>query len=349
VALIKSGRLLGAVTDLDHADVILQVGGDLERTHPVYSLRLRKAVRNHGARLHMATTDHGGLDREAMHVVPLEAGGEVAFLRRVAGGQGDERVQRIREALLSAGRGVLVLNAGAVNDLVLEAALEIVSLNTAGLRIFLLDDGPNLTGAWDSGFTPAYFPGYLPVNPAAAASRRADWGDRVPDAPGGSRQEILASIESGKTKGLILFNSGRPWTWSADVARAAEHAARKVIFDLLPGRIGQNNFLVVPTPSMAEVDGTFTTPDHRVLLLRRSVAGPDRLWHPAALLARVEKIATGRTRPGMPVDVFRDLARAGAGYAGMNYGTIRPEGLPWSPAWSEAARAGATGEGAERG
>jgi hypothetical protein len=96
---------------------------------------------------------------------------------------------------------------------------------------------------------------------------------------------------------------------------------------------------------MAEVDGTVTSPDHRVLLLRRSVAGPDRLWHPTALLARAEKIATGRTRPGTPVDVFRDLARAGAGYEGMNYGNIRPEGRRWAPAWSEATTGAAGGAG----
>src|SRR5262249_20039197 len=116
-----------------------------------------------------------------------------------------------------------------------------------------------------------------------------------------------------------------------------------VVFDLVAPAGLDQAAVVYPSPSFAETDGTMTTADHRVVLLRRAVAGPEPLWAPPAVLARVEKIVTGRSRPGTPVDVFRDLTRAGAGYENMNYGLLRPEGRTWQPAWAAAATAGGGG------
>jgi predicted molibdopterin-dependent oxidoreductase YjgC len=344
VALLQSGRLLDSIAEMDKADVILQVGGDLERTHPVYSLRVRKAVRNHGARLFMATTAHGGLDQEASWRHSLEAGGELAFLGGLVAGGGEDANLRLRDHLIAAKHGILIVNAGAGNDSLLDAAMEILSRNTAGLRLLLLDDGPNQVGAWDAGFASGYFPGYVPVQAASAGERRADWGDKVPAEAGLSRKRVLAAIGSGELQGVLLFNSGRPWNWGADILEAVTKARTRLVFDLLPGPAADAADFLFPSPSMAEVDGTMTTPDHRIVLLRRAVPGPERLWHPASVLARIEKIMTGRSRSGAPVDVFRDLTRAGAGYENLNYGLLRPEGRPWQPARAAAeSRAGGGG------
>jgi len=332
-ALIRSGRTLPAVTDIDGADVIFQFGGDLEATHPVYSLRVRKAVRNHGARLHLATATSGGLDRDAASVRRLDLAKAADTLSKVASGAAPG--EPVRDALVSARRGVVIVNAGSENDRLLGAIGDILKLNPA-LKVFLLDDGSNLTGAWDSGFAAAFLPGYTPVD-GSAASRRADWGERVPASAGRSRADVVAALKNGTIQNVLLFNSGRPWVWTPELLDAALVAEARVSFDLFPGRGHDGATVAFPSPSMAEVDGTVTAPDHRVLLLRRSVPGPERLWHPAMVLARVENIVTGRARPGAPVDVFRDLARSGAGYEGMNYGLIRPEGRPWSPAWTRAA------------
>lgn len=316
---LKSPRLLGAVADLDRADVILQIGGNLELTHPVYSLRIRKAVRDQGAKLYLGTTAPGGLDQEALLRVSLNEGEEEAYLGRLTGGAGDDPVRWVRDAVTTAKSGVLILNAGVRNDALLPAVRTLLNLNGLGMKLLLLDAAPNQVGAWDLGFAPGYAPGYRPV-----------------DAPRGSRSAVLKALTEGTTDGVILYNSGRPWTYSPDVAAAVGHAKTRVVFDILPQPLGEGAVLTIPSPSMAEVDGTMTTADHRIVLLRRSVPGPEGLWHPAAFLARVEKLAGGPQRSGAPVDVFRDLSRAGAGYAELNFGLLRPEGRPWRPAWAAA-------------
>ena len=319
VRLLKSGRLLGAVTELDHADLIVQLGGNLEATHPVYSLRIRKAVRDHGARLYMGTTAPGGLDQDALIRVALNAGEEGNFLARLGGGAGDDPLRWVRDAVASAQKGVIVLNAGVGNAGLLKSVLALMDVNAAGLKLLLLDDAPNQNGAWDAGFAPGFGPGYAEVV-----------------APRATRAAVLAAVADGTIDGVVLYNSGRPWTFSADVAAAVAKAGTRVVFDLKPNALAEGARIVYPTPAMAELDGTFTAADHRVLLLRRAVPGPEGLWHPAALLARVERLAGGAVRSGAPVDVFRDLSKANAGYEGMNYGLLRPEGRAWRPAWAAA-------------
>ncbi len=306
VALLKSGRMLPAVAGLDRADLIVQVGGNLEASHPVLSLRVRKAVRTLGARLLLGTTAPGGLDAEAFRKTAVAADGEAAFLAGLAGAP----------EVAKAERGVLVLNAGIRNENCLEAAREFLAAHPS-FTILVLDDAGNTNGAWDAGFAPAFGPGY-----AAAA------------APGRDRAGILKGIADGSIAGVLVFNSGRPWTFSPDVAAALGKAGRITAFDILPAPHHEKARLVLPAPSMAEVDGTVTAPDHRVLLLRRAVPGPEGVWHPAQFLARVERLAGGEVRSGSPVDVFRDLSRAGAGYEGMNYGLLRPNGRAWNPAWA---------------
>jgi NADH-quinone oxidoreductase subunit G len=326
--LLKSGRLLGAATDLDAADLIVQVGGNLEATHPVYSLRLRKAVRTKGAKLYIGSTAPGGLDRDAVLRVGLKEGDEAQFLARLLSGAGDDPIRWLKDALTSAKRGVLILNAGVRNESLLAAALTVLNANTAGLKLFLLDDASNLNGAFDMGMTPGHFPGLVPVSESAAQALRDGYGARVPGQAGHGRADVLSAVESGRIEGLFLYNAGRPACWSPDVLEAARKAKTLVVFDLLPGDLSARAALVVPTPSYAEADGTITAADGRVLLVRRAVPGPDGLWHPAAFLARAERLGGGATRAGQPIDVFRDIANSVAGYAGMNLGLLRPSGLP---------------------
>jgi NADH-quinone oxidoreductase subunit G len=311
VRLLRSGRMLSAVSMIDRADVIVQAGGNLESTHPVYSLRVRKAVRNSGARLFLGTAGAGGLDQETAH------------RERVLPGEEEGYLARLEETVSRAARGVLIVNAGARNESLLPAIDRLLNLNPSGLSLLLLDDGPNVTGAWDMGFSSGYAPGYVP-----AAE------------PGRSRRELTEGLGSGELGGLLMFSSGRPWTFSPDIIEAANSVSARITFDLLPGSHHAGSAVLFPAPSMAEVDGTVTAPDHRVLLVRRSVAGPDGLWHPAQVLARVEGLLGGERRAGQPVDVFRDISREVPGYEGMNFGRLRPLGLPWKPALTAAGAAG---------
>jgi NADH-quinone oxidoreductase subunit G len=307
---LASDRRLGAVRDLDTADVIVQVGQNLEASHPVYTLRIRKAVRGKGARLYIGSTAPGGLDRDASLRVGLKAGEESAFIDRIGSGAGDDPIRWLRDAVNSAKRGVLILNAGPANEALLMKALALTAGNAAGLKLLVLDDAPNTHGAWDMGFAAGFGPG-----------RKATGSAK-------SRAAILSAVTSGAIEGLVLYNAGRPAAWSADVLEAARAAKTLVVFDIAQGELADRAQLVLPSPTFAEADGTMTTADGRVQLIRRAVPGPDGAWHPCQLLARAERLAGGEARSGQPVDVFRDIARAAAGYANLNFGMLRPDGRP---------------------
>jgi len=312
IALAQSGRMLSGVAALDRSDLIVQVGGNLEATHPVLSLRVRKAVRTLGSRLLLASTADGGLDGEAFRRVSVKGGGEAEALRALAGD----------EALAKAERPVLLLNAGVRNEACLEEVQKLLSA-LPKLSVLVLDDAANLVGAWDAGFAPGHGPGRVPAG-----------------SPGKPRAAVLEAIAAGKIRNVLVLNSGRPWTFSADVASALDKAQAIVAFDILPAAHHERARLVFPAPSMAELDGTVTAPDHRVLLLRRAVPGPEGVWHPAQVLARVERLMGGEARSGSPVDVFRDLTRAARAYEGLNYGLLRPTGRSAHPAVPAAAGKG---------
>jgi NADH-quinone oxidoreductase subunit G len=307
---LASDRRLDAVTDLDTADVIVQVGQNLEASHPVYTLRLRKAVRGKGAKLYIGSTAPGGLDREASLRVGLKDGEESAFLGRIASGAGDDPIRWLRDALASARRGVIILNAGPRNESILADARKLADLNPGGVKLFVLDDAPNTHGAWDMGFAAGYGPG------------------RKGAVTGRTRAAILSAVASDAVEGLILYNAGRPAAWSPDVLDAARAAKTLVVFDIAASDLAARAQLVLPAPTFAETDGTMTSADGRVQLIRRAVPGPDGMWHPCQLLARAERLAGGDARSGQPVDVFRDISRAAAGYQDLNFGLLRPNGRP---------------------
>ncbi|MDZ4804203.1 MAG: 2Fe-2S iron-sulfur cluster-binding protein [Candidatus Eisenbacteria bacterium] len=334
---LSGNHRLDAVRDLDTADVIVQVGQNLEASHPVYSLRIRKAVRGKGAKLYVGSTAPGGLDREASLRVGLNEGDEAAFLQGIHAGTGEDSFLRLKDALTSAARGVIILNAGPRNEALLAVALVLTKLNPSGLKLFVLDDGSNISGAWDMGFAAGYGPGRVAGLAGVAGSTAVAGSTGVAAtqglsdttvAPPRGRAAVLAAVTGGQIEGLLLYNSGRPWAFSPDVLEAARAARRLVLFDIADGSLVEKAQLVLPTPTFAETDGTLTSPDGRVQLIRRAVPGPERLWHPGVFLARAERLAGGATRAGQPIDIFRDISREVAGYAQLNFGLLRASGLP---------------------
>lgn len=333
VDFLAGNHRLDAVREIDNADVIVQVGQNLEFTHPVYTLRIRKAVRGKGAKLYIGSAAPGGLDRDALLRVELKDGEEASFLQRLQSGGGNDQlggsidpVRLLKDSLTSAARGVIILNAGVKNDAILASALELVKLNPAGLKLFILDDSPNLMGAWDMGFASGFGPGRT-VGATGGSGAQAS-GAAAPGAPARGRAAILKAVTSGQIEGLVLYNAGRPATWSPDVLEAARAARTLVLFDIAASDLVARAQLLLPTPTFAETDGTMTSPDGRVQLIRRAIPGPERMWHPGAYLARVERLAGGTTRTGQPVDIFREISREVAGYSELNFGLLRPNGRP---------------------
>jgi predicted molibdopterin-dependent oxidoreductase YjgC len=89
--------------------------------------------------------------------------------------------------------------------------------------------------------------------------------------------------------------------------------------------------LVVPAAMWAETDGTFTNYQRRVQRFRRAFAGPGSATPRWELAARVlnrlgAPLAAGSTR-----EVFALLAKAVAGYAGLDHRSVGAGGRVLTP------------------
>ena len=84
--------------------------------------------------------------------------------------------------------------------------------------------------------------------------------------------------------------------------------------------------VVLPAASFAEKDGTFTNAERRIQRLRAGIKSPGEAKSDFAifqqLLNKLQKAA-----PATPAAAFSDLTDEVAGYAGINYEQIGPQGV----------------------
>ena len=333
VDLVRRGRVLPSVVELEQMDAILIVGGDLEVTHPVYALRIRKAMRERGTRLYLATPAPERLDGVAALSERVPAAQAGAWLSDLAGRLkqgGDDPWVR---GLGGAGKVAVVVNAGESNPEVAEVVEAFLGSGPrdASWKTLILDDGGNRWGASLLGISPHYFPGLKIVNATEAQALKSRWGGRVATDPGLGWSGIMEAAAAGKLQAVLLVNSGRPHAWSFNQSEQA--ALSKVpfvaAFDLFASpELEKLAHLIVPSVSFAELDGTYTTADGMVQLARRNIVprGPS----PAQVLHRAAAMLGAKLKGPDPIEVFREISREVPQFAGIDYG--------------KASRGGARGE-----
>jgi len=334
-ALAKSKLLLDGVTGLEQVDGILIVGGDLEATHPVLSLRVRKAVRRMGVKLFLATPEVGHLDEEATLAERVPAGETAAWLGTLAGKlKAGGEAAGLAGALRGAGRLAVVVNAGDGNAAVAEGMAAFLGSAPDGgaWRALFLDEGGNVAGAMALGVSPRYFPGHRPVVAEAAHALKSRWGGRVSGEPGLGWDGILAAAGRGELSALLLVNSGRPAGWNFTEAEREQLAKAPFVaaFDLFGEEVESFAHVILPTPSFAEVDATFTTQDGLVQLARRNIV--PKVPTSLQTLHHVVSMLGGKMKGPEPIDVFRELARDVPQYAGLDYGKASRAGARSEPA-----------------
>jgi NADH-quinone oxidoreductase subunit G len=321
--LVRRGRTLRSVTDLEKVDGILVVGGNLERTHPVLALRVRKALRRYGVQLLLATPDPDRLDGEAVQVERVPREKAAAWLQETAGrvGQGAEG---IAGRLAGLSRVAVIVNAGEENAAVAEGLDVFLESGPkdAAWRALFLDEGGNAAGAWNLGVSPSYYPGMKAIAPEEAHVWKTRWGGRVTGEPGHGWEALMEAAAAEKIRALLLVNSGRPrsWQFTAEEKAALARIPFVVAFDFSERECREFAHLVLPAPSFAEMDGTFTTPDGVVQLARRNIV--PRVWTPLQILYRGAGTLGYRMKSEQPVDVFRELARDVPAYEGLDYGSV---------------------------
>ncbi|MFQ5948209.1 MAG: NADH-quinone oxidoreductase subunit NuoG [Acidimicrobiia bacterium] len=288
----------GTIDDLERAGSILVWGPDLKEELPVLYLRVRRAAQELGAKLVVIHPRRTGLDDVASHKIGYRPGQGPELLRKLATGKGDLAAAR---AALDEGPAVaLVGRTGLTEPPGLAEAVAAFARKLPNAVVLPLARRSNVYGALDMGVSPALLPGRVAAASADGGGRRAlekRWGP-LPEQAGRDAAGIIAGLEDGSVKGLILLGAdpARDFPDPQRARRAMERAELVVAIDLFLSDSSQMADVVLPALGFSETEGTVTNLEGRVQKVNRLVPGP------------------GQSRPAW--EILEDIARRLGGSLG---------------------------------
>ncbi len=202
---------------------------------------------------------------------------------------------------------------------------------TGGLTV--LRSPGNAQGACDAGALPGYLPGYSSVeNEDERKAFSSAWGKDPPATPGLAVPEILSGIEEGKIKALYLMGAD-PVTslpGGGKIAELFEKLEFLAVHDLLPGSATEKADVVIPSRALPERDGTVTSMERRVQLVRKAVEPPEGTREDWRVFVSLASILGHDMQYDSAEEVFRELTALCPQYGSMSYRRLdRPGGLQW--------------------
>ncbi|MEW6365829.1 MAG: molybdopterin-dependent oxidoreductase [Acidobacteriota bacterium] len=305
-----TGAYCGAASlaDVEAADAILLMEGDLARAHPRAAYSVMRAV-DRGARLitiGCASTQMARLSAVYLPAAPGCSGDVIDGLLGgvVAGGLEDrgsvsawcdgyealasalspaEQTEQLRQAvewIARANRATFLLApSGASGEQLRRDAAAVASLagitghlDRQGSGIMLLLGRSNLRGACEMGVAAGRLPGYLPLADRSARDRLCSlWGKELAAGTGGDAESFIESVS-----GLIVVADDPASALPA--GRRAQAAMEKmeflVVLDAFVTAAVEMAHVVLPIASYAETDGTLTSLEGRVQRCRAAADPP---------------------------------------------------------------------------
>ncbi|HWH32036.1 MAG TPA: NADH-quinone oxidoreductase subunit G [Egibacteraceae bacterium] len=257
--------------DIERAKVIVLAGLDAEEEVPILHLRIRKAWRNHGARVVVVGPVLGSGHDYAARWVRTPAGDEAQVLRALAGDAGGDLPGDWADvADLLSGGGVVVLAGERLSRSpgALPAAAALAKAR--GGAFAWVPRRNNARGALDAGLMPGVLPGGRSVaepGPVAEA-----WGT-VPAAVGLDTREMLEAAARGELKALYLVGVDLVRDFEdPELALAALGQVDTVIVqDLLPNDTTRLADVILPATDSHERVGSFTNWEGRRQPFRQAV------------------------------------------------------------------------------
>ncbi len=300
------------IADLESAATVLVWGPDLKEELPVLYLRVRRAATELGAALIVVHPRATGLDDVAAHTVRYRPGDGPSVLARLGSGEVD--------AALRNGPTVAIIGrTGLTEDAGLAESVAAFARDLPQASIMPVTRRSNVYGAIDMGLDPALLPGRVSIHDADGRASFEDAWDMVPTAAGRDADGIIAGLESGLIKAVVLAGAD-PAADFSDPARGAaalESAEFVVAVDSFLGASARRADVVFPALGFAEVEGTVTNLEGRVQKVNRLLPGP------------------GQSRPA--TEIFEELAgRIAVSIGASSADRVAKEIASLAPAYAEA-------------
>ena len=257
-ALSGKPEMTASMRDVYNAPAILLIGNDPTEQHPLLAWQIRNNVRLHRARLYVVNSQSIKLRRQAASFLQIPARNEASFAAFLAGddsaantmGTGEQWLP-LREKLR--GEQNLVISFG--SELRGDAIAELVKFASSipGAKLVCLGDYANSRGAADMGLYPDLLPGYHRV--AEKGKFHNEWGG-IPETPGLSLPEMVASGKTGKLKALYVVGANPIRRLGIDPFAFAQ--AFVVVQDMFLTETAIMADVVLPAANAYEKSGTFT-------------------------------------------------------------------------------------------
>ena len=266
------------IADLDRAGTILLWGPDLKESLPVLYLRVRRAVREHGARLVVVHPRRTGLDDVATHAVRYRPGTGPDILRKLMAGEGD--LGPILESLAVGPVVALVGRTGLSEDPRLAESVAGFARDMPEARILPLLHRGNVFGALDMGLAPTLLPGRVAAGSESGRHALEEHWGILPQGPGRDATAILEGLSDGALRSLVLFGADpvRDHPDPVLVAEALSAAEFVVAFELFMSESAAAADVILPVAGMGESEGSVTNLEGRVQKVNRLIppAGSSR-------------------------------------------------------------------------
>ncbi len=334
--------LSARVSDIDYADAVLILDTEPVDEAAILDLRVRKAARQNGARVVVATSRPSSLDANADAVVRFAPGAGEAALGALAAalpgtgtGTGDidgparragapADAVRNAAAVLGAAESVVVLwserlshgSRGAQGVAALLALVRSLGIaDKEGSGLIEIPTSANARGLREVGCLPNLAPGL--ADAAAEGIGAAD----MPAAIG----ENLSALVLLQADPLRTHPDRQAW------AAALDRATFVVAFsDFLDEGVLEQADVVFPAPSYAEKEGTITHPDGRLQRLRQSIGTVGEVRPQWGVLAELISALKDEPVELLSSSMATDrMVAAVPFYAGLTLAEIGGRGVRW--------------------
>ena len=204
------------------------------------------------------------------------------------------------------------------------------NMGRPGTGLYPMRRGANEQGAWDVGCLPDRLPGYRRVSEASDREAvESVWGAPVPEAQGLPMARMVEAAENGRLKAALVVGDSPNFTNGriGDALNALGSLDLLVVHDTFLTPLAERADVVLPRPTFADKDGTYTNLERRVQRVNPAARSEGGAHPEGWMLTQLAQ----RIRPGVfaaltPSETMDEIARVAPIYGGISHKRLESEG-----------------------